>query len=274
MSRLKSLAALAAVCVLLLGACSSTPAASGAKSWIAGVQKTGTLRVGVAPAPPFLYQDPANASNWKGIFIDPMVEFAKTMNVKIQYVAGDWNTIIAGLQAGQYDVVAGLNARPARAISVTFTEPLMQSKGVYLLDPSKVPARTWDALNDAKYKVCTALGSAEDLALTNMDPKVQIVRLKDDNSCIQALVSGQVDAVKWDWTGAGQVIQANKQFCMLQPNPPQNGEGIAYAIAQGYSYDDIQALNSEVESFQQRGLLTQSYAANGFVNPEPYNCPG
>jgi ABC-type amino acid transport substrate-binding protein len=135
-----------------------------------------------------------------------------------------------------------------------------------------VPARTWDQLNDSQYTVCTALGSAEDLALTNLNPKVNILRLKDDNSCIQALVAGQAAAVKWDWTGAGQVIQANPQFCMLEPNPPQNGEGIAYAIAQGYTYDDVQAINSQIAAFIQQGLLTKSYADNGFVDPGGYNC--
>ena len=265
------LTALFACTAVLVAACSST-SGDATKSLIQQVKDAGVLKLGVAAAPPFLYQDTADPTNWKGIFVDPMAELAKTMDVKLEFVPTNWDTMIAGLQSGKFDVAAALNARPARAIAVSFSEPLMQSKGVYLLDPSSVSARTWDQLNDSKYNICTAVGSAEDLALTNMKPNAQITRLKDDASCIQALLAGQVSAVKWDWTGAGQVIQANPQICMLAPNPPQNGEGIGYAIAFGWRYEDIAALNSEIDAFTQQQKLVKSMSDNGFIDPDPYNC--
>ena len=51
--------------------------------------------------------------------------------------------MIAGLQAGKYDVAAALNRRPARAIAVTFSMPYMNVEGTFAVNRDKVKARTW-----------------------------------------------------------------------------------------------------------------------------------
>lgn len=264
--RIRLTAALLAVLAIVAACQAST--AQGPKSLINEIKQRGSLMVGVAEAKPFSYKD---GDTWSGIFIDPMKDWADSLGVKIQFVPTTWENIVAGLQAHQYDIAAALNARPARANTVTFSQPLMQSRGVYILDPAKVSARTWDQLNQPNWKVCVSQGSAEDLALTNLNPSLQIVRLPDNDACTLALTSGQVDAWKADWTGAGNIIQAHSNLRMLVPVPAQNGEGIGYAIPFGYTYDDVQALNIQLDSFVQRGLLDKSYRDSGFVNPDQWD---
>ena len=265
-TRTRPLALALGILVVVASACSSGTAAQ--KSLIAEIQQRGSLKVGVAEAKPFSYKD---GDTWSGIFIDPLKDWATSLEVDVEFVPTTWENIVAGLQAHQYDVAAALNARPSRANTVTFSEPLMQSRGVYYVDPARTPARTWTELNDPKYSVCVSQGSAEDLALTNLNPDIEITRLPDNDACSLALLSGQVDAWKGDWTGAGTFLSEHDNLGMIIPDPAQNGEGICYAIPFGYNYDDVQALNVEIDSYIQRGLLDKTYRDSGFIDPEPWN---
>ena len=81
-------------------------AASGA--WaddiITKIQKSGVLRVGVAPSPPDQSPNP-DTGNYEGYNIDMGNQIAKILNVKLEVVPATWATLVSGLGANQYDMI-------------------------------------------------------------------------------------------------------------------------------------------------------------------------
>ena len=81
------------------------------KSLLKEIKDRGELRVGYATADPHSFKD-STSGQWKGIAVDIMEGWAQEMGVKHVAVDTSWDAMIAGLQAGKYDVAAALNAGP------------------------------------------------------------------------------------------------------------------------------------------------------------------
>ena len=109
-SALRATAALA----LMAGLSTTAAMAQTAEGYWQGVQKSGTLRCGAAVAPPYVMRDPASGE-YSGFFADLCREFAEVLKVKPAFVDTTWDNIVAGLQAGKWDVSLALNRTPARA---------------------------------------------------------------------------------------------------------------------------------------------------------------
>ena len=133
----RGLFALLATLTVLLVAAAVSPALAQDKSLIKEIQQRGELRVGYALADPHAIKDSASGQ-WKGIAVEVMEEWAKELNVKHVAVDTSWDAMIAGLQAGKYDVAAALNRRPARALVVTFSMPYMSDIGTFAMNRDKV----------------------------------------------------------------------------------------------------------------------------------------
>ena len=72
------------------------------------VQKAGVLRCGAATAPPYVMRDP-KSGEYSGFFVDLCREFGeKFLEVEVEFVDTTWDNIIAGLQAGKWDVSMAL----------------------------------------------------------------------------------------------------------------------------------------------------------------------
>jgi polar amino acid transport system substrate-binding protein len=256
----------------MVGACGSSSSnnATGPKSLIDQIKARGELRLGVATAQPWTMKD-AKTGEWEGVYVDVMADFATTLNVKFTPVATTWDSIVAGLQSGQFDIAADLNARPARAIAVTFSNPMETDMGSFAVLPARDAITTFDALNSASNTVCVMQGTAEDLALSSsLIWKAQITRLADEDSCRLALQAGRVKAFYDDWNGNGPYAAANSGTSLIFPPQPFEVEGICYAIDRGYSYDDMAAINIQIQSYASRGLLAKSLAKWGAVDPVKY----
>jgi polar amino acid transport system substrate-binding protein len=265
LSIFSSLMTVAVVAALLAG----PAAAQERKSLIKEIQQRGELRVGYATADPHSYKD-STSGQWKGIAVDIMEEWAQELGVKHVAVDTSWDAMIAGLQAGKYDVAAALNRRPARAIAVTFSIPYMNVEGTFAVQREKVKARTWEELDRKGVKVAVMMGTAEDKALSRVAKALEIVRLPDQNEARIAAQSGRVAAFFDDISGNAKFAQTNKQFRLIIPAPVINLEGTAFAIRKGYVYDDLQALDIMVENFNNTGKLRAAQAKYGLPNPADF----
>lgn len=251
-----------------LVACGSS-ANNGPKSLISEIKASGELKVGFAEDQPLQYQDP-NTHQWQGIYVDLMKDWATALNVKLDPVATTWDNMIAGLQAKQFDFGSAINARPARALSVTFSDPVTTELGTFDVYSQKSNITTFAQLNTSSTTVCVPTGSAEDLTLTDAKFNVQIMRVADDNTCRLALLANRAQAIFDDWESGGQMSSANAGVGLLFPPTPMVNEGICYAIRPGYTVDDLAALNVEIKSFAARGLLAVSEKKWGSVDPLKY----
>jgi polar amino acid transport system substrate-binding protein len=236
------------------------------KSLLKEIQQRGELRVGYATADPHSYKD-STSGQWKGIAVEIMQEWAQELGVKHVAVDTSWDAMIAGLQAGKYDVAAALNRRPARAIAVTFSIPYMNVEGTFAVPRDKVKARAWDELDRKGVKIAVMMGTAEDKSLSRVAKNMEIVRLPDQNETRIALQSGRVAGLFDDISGNAKFAQTNKQFRLIIPSPVINLEGTAFAIRKGYSFDDLHALDVMVENYNNTGKLKAAQAKYGLPNP-------
>ncbi|QEL23747.1 transporter substrate-binding domain-containing protein [Bosea sp. F3-2] len=80
--------------------------------------------VGVAPWNRFVLLNP-KTNEYEGFIADDIRNFEQMTGIKVQLVNTTWSGLVAGLQAGQWDVVmSGLGATPERATAVAFTDPI------------------------------------------------------------------------------------------------------------------------------------------------------
>ena len=101
--RLPSLALLLAVSGGL-GAMAAEPPQQGKSAMIDQIRADGVLKVGVIVSPPFIMQDPI-ANTYTGPIAVFMEQAAKGLGAKVEWVAVNWDTMMAGLQAKQYEVL-------------------------------------------------------------------------------------------------------------------------------------------------------------------------
>lgn len=114
-----------AAAALVAGAIAGSAQAQEGASYWQTVQSNGTLRCGAAVAPPYVMRDPATGE-YSGFFADLCREFAAVLEVEPEFVDTTWDNIVAGLQAGRWDMSLALNRTPVRTMAVNFSIPAME----------------------------------------------------------------------------------------------------------------------------------------------------
>ena len=262
----RGLFALLATLTVLLVAAAVSPALAQDKSLIKEIQQRGELRVGYALADPHAIKDSASGQ-WKGIAVELMEEWAKELDVKHVAVDTSWDAMIAGLQAGKYDVAAALNRRPARALVVTFSMPYMSDIGTFAMNRDKVKAQSWAELDKKGTKIAVVMGTAEDKALTRIVKAAELVRLPDQNEaawpCRPAgrRPSSTTSRATPSWP------RRTRRTGLSSPIPPSRSRGSRSPIRKGYPNDDLQALDIMVENFVNTGKLRAAQEKYGLPNP-------
>ena len=108
----------------VLAAALSLPMAGGAQAEdvLARVKKSGELKVGTETA--FAPFDFIDAGKHVGLNVELFEEIGKEMGVKITWVALPWESVLPGLEAGKFDMVAGpATITKARAERYRFSPP-------------------------------------------------------------------------------------------------------------------------------------------------------
>lgn len=244
----KPLAAVAVVAGLLSGVAAQAQDASG---YWQKVQTAGVLRCGAAVAPPYVMRDPATGE-YTGFFADLCREFAETLEVKPEFVDTTWDNIVAGLQAGKWDVSMALNRTPARAMAVQFSVPAMeyQISLAYNKDNPKVPAGAKSVADIDVEGVTLAVmsGTAQDKAISAAVTKATVLRLPSNDETRLALISKRADILV-DANDTNQLFtQSNPDWAVaLNPEPALAKQGVAFGLPLGLSAADVEVVNIFLE---------------------------
>jgi polar amino acid transport system substrate-binding protein len=126
------------------------------------------------------------------------------LGVKLNLVPVTGPNRIPFLLTNKVDLlVASLAITPERAKQVQFSKPYSAAT-IVLLAPKKDNIK--GAADLKPLKVGVARASTQDIAVTQMAPQgTEIRRFDDDASAMQALMSGQVDAIGCSTTVAAQI---------------------------------------------------------------------
>ena len=167
------------------------------------IKKKGELTVGLlVDFPPYGTMNSSNQPD--GYDADVARLMAKDLGVKIHLVPVTGPNRIPFLLTNKVDLlVASLAITPERAKQVQFSKPYAAASIVVYGD-KKAAIKSADDLKGKRVGVARA--STQDVALTKVAPEgTEIRRFDDDASAMQALMSGQVDAIGCSTTVAAQI---------------------------------------------------------------------
>ncbi len=179
-----------------LAAASGLPAAAqpAGGNTLQAIRDRGELRIGVAPGEPWFYRD-QRSNEWHGIGWGVGVALARELNVRPVPVETTWGNAVAGLQAGQFDVMFVLDATPQRALAVDFpVQPMFYYAQGLLVRPG-LTIRTWEDANKPEVRVGVVLGTSPDRDVTARLPRAQIERFPTADETAAAFQAGRVDAI-------------------------------------------------------------------------------
>jgi polar amino acid transport system substrate-binding protein len=246
-SALRALPALA-----LMGGLSATAAqAETAEGYWQGVQKAGVLRCGAAVAPPYVMRDPATGE-YSGFFADLCKEFAEVLKVKPEFVDTTWDNIVAGLQAGKWDLSLALNRTPTRAMAVQFSIPAMeyQISLAYNKNNPKITAGAASVADIDKAGVTLAVmsGTAQDKAISASVKNATIMRLPGNDETRLAVTSKRADILV-DASDTNQLFtQSNPDWAVaINPTPALAKQGVAFGMPHNLSAADVEVVDIFLE---------------------------
>ena len=222
---------------------------------VADIKKKGELTIGMlVDFPPY---GTTNAQNQPdGYDADVAKLLAKDLGVKANIVPVTGPNRIPFLLTNKVDVlVASLAITPERAKQVQFSQPYAAATIVLY---GKTGSNIKSAADLKGVRVGVARASTQDVAVTKAAPEgTEIRRFDDDASAMQALISGQVDAIGCSVTVAAQIakrVPANtfeNKFNLLQQ---------AMGIAMRPGQDELtKAVNEFVARNTANGELNKLY---------------
>lgn len=221
------------------------------QSYWQGVQERGELRCGAAIAPPYVSRDPATGE-YSGFFSELCKQFAATLEVKPVFVDTTWDSIVAGLQAGKWDLSMALNRTPTRAMAVQFSGPAMeyQISLAYNKENPKIPANPKSVadIDVAGVTLAVMSGTSQDKAISAAVKNATLLRLPSNDETRLAVVSKRADILV-DASDTNLLFtQSNPDWAVaFNPEPALAKQGVAFGMPYGLSAADAEVVNIFLE---------------------------
>jgi len=185
--------ALAAGLLPLFGIIGAARADNAPESTFERVRRTKILRIAVLPGELPYFQKDLATGEWSGACISMALDMAKVFDAKLEYLESTYGNSVLDLQSNKVDMAFALNPTPARALSITFTHPMITHPFGCLAKKGLQP-KTWDDLNKPELTIVFDIGSLHETAARRYCPKANLVGYKTRDECTLALQSGRADA--------------------------------------------------------------------------------
>ncbi|WP_337271160.1 transporter substrate-binding domain-containing protein [Oryzifoliimicrobium ureilyticus] len=157
------------------------------------IKARGKLIVGIqGDNPPWGFV--TSSGKQDGFDADMGTLFAKELGVTVEFVPLEVNNRIPALTSGRVDVLfATMAMLPDRAKAVQFSKPY-NANAIVLIGPKDKSIKTKEDM--ANMTIAVAKGAAQDTQVTKNAPASATIRRFDgDAASVQALISGQVEAL-------------------------------------------------------------------------------
>jgi polar amino acid transport system substrate-binding protein len=184
--------------------------------------------------PPFNFLDANN--ELAGFEIDLAREICRRLPADCSFVAQEWESLIPGLEAKQYDViVAAMEITEERQRRIAFSNP-------YAGAPSTLIAQKQSELRGADpaalegLRIGVEADGAQQSYLEDKYPKVEIARYATLEAAMLDLAEGRVDAVAVDKLAAVDFLKTRKEgrCCRIVADLPQDaayfGAGFGFGL--------------------------------------------
>jgi polar amino acid transport system substrate-binding protein len=154
------------------------------------ILKKGVVRIAVPlDVPPFGSQNQAREAEGFDVELAGMVAKALGVKLELQQVTG--GNRIPFLLTDKVDIVISvMGLTPERAKQIMFTSPYADTN-LSVFGPKSANVKS--AADIGSLKVAAAKGTTQEMALTAMAPKANIMRTEDDATAAAAYLSGQAE---------------------------------------------------------------------------------
>jgi polar amino acid transport system substrate-binding protein len=186
-------------------------ASASAETTLDRIKRDHVLKIGFINEAPFSYTDADGKLTGEAVEIAHKV-LAPLGDIKIEPVLTEWGSLIPGLKAGQFDIVAaGMSILPKRCLEVDFSEPTFavnQSFVVKAGNPLNLHSYE-DVAKNPKARLGVVAGSQErDYAIATKVPEGQIQTYPDLPSGLAGVQADRIDAIAM--TGISAQSMADK----------------------------------------------------------------
>jgi ABC-type amino acid transport substrate-binding protein len=261
-----SLAVIASIVLAIVGGYlgsglrgNSAEAAAEQGSWMQDVQERGELRVGVAIAPPMTVEVDGKLG---GPNLIPLQHLADALGVKLVPVSANWENIVAGLQAGRYDVAANLDSTLERAKAIQFSDPVYEYQGVFVVKAGSPYVTSQDVL-DSGEEVASAAGSAPAAAVK--DAGAKLLELADFTNALQAVQADRAVAVFADLPTAESQAQASEDYKIIVPDPAIYAATANYGVPTEIDARSLELINIAIRGANLSGEMERAYVAENYL---------
>jgi polar amino acid transport system substrate-binding protein len=259
--------------VLLAAAAAMMLAAGAAQAaTLAQIRQSGQIRIAVANEIPYGFIDMNGQAH--GIGPDVAAQIMKQLGVKqIKWVTASFGSLIPGLQADRFDMVAAEMAiLPQRCQQVLFSEP-NSSYGEGLLVPKGNPKHlnSYEAFAKSDAKVAIMAGADQlDMLHALGVPDSRIVTIANNADAISAVATGRTDAYAAtgvtvaQLAGKSKKVQPAQSFTdpVINGVPARSWGGFAFSTN---SRDLRDAVNAQLAVFKKTPAWTQIMKHYGFT---------
>ncbi|HWT36000.1 MAG TPA: ectoine/hydroxyectoine ABC transporter substrate-binding protein EhuB [Paraburkholderia sp.] len=187
---------LGAFCLAAAGLVMHTQFAS-AETTLQRIQRTGEVRIGYANEAPFAYTQPDGKVTGESPEISRKI-FEKLGVKKVDAVLTEWGSLIPGLRAGRFDVIAaGMYITPERCKQVAFADPQYQIQDTLLVmkgNPKNLHSYG-DVAKQPDIKLAVMSGAVEVANSRESGVKDgQLLQVPDTTAQLQAVRTRRADA--------------------------------------------------------------------------------
>jgi len=232
--RARRVLGLVAVLALIVTACGDDDATTTttAATTTAGsnlTQTPGVLTVGSdVPYPPF--EDFDSGGNVIGFDADLMNEIASRLDLTVEWVDTDFDTIFTQLATGRFDaVISASTITPERAEQVNFTDPYYKSQQAFTVNTTLTADVRSTADLGAGHSVAVQTGTTgADWATENLAPNgVEVREFPGVGDAYNAVEAGQVTGVVSDEPSAVAEIANREGIAIVEVIDTNENYGIA-----------------------------------------------
>ena len=189
--RLISLLLISAMAVSLFAGCGAKKdAASAENDLLARIKEKGSVTIAMEGNwAPWTYED--ENGNLVGFEVEVSTAVAEKLGVKAEYVTGEWDGLLAGVQSGRYDLMAnGVGYTEERAQAYYYSDFYAFNRTVLVVRGDNEDIKSMEDLSGKT--TCNSANSTYQLIAESYGATVKDVESLDGT--IEELLSGRVDA--------------------------------------------------------------------------------
>ncbi len=253
MKRLISVLSLAALLLCLLAACGGQ-SDGGDGDLLSAVREKGELTIATEGTwAPWTYHD--ENDTLVGFDIEVAQAVCDKLGVKANFVEGEWDSLLMGLESGMYDTMAnGVNVTPDRSEKFDFSAPYAYSRTALMVraDDDRIHSfEDLDGMTTANTISSTYAAVAERYGAT-------VTGVDDLNQTIELLLQGRIDATLNDEVTYIDYTSQHPDANIKVAAYTEEADVIAFPLQKGEATSSLRSeIDKALEELRQDGTLSE-----------------